>query len=76
MRNVMLKIVLAFLIMIEILMLPLMFICLGTNILLPGVGLIVAGEFLFILLLLVEVILVSITLILFRRLRRDSDKLV
>jgi hypothetical protein len=67
----MLKVLLAFLITIEILIIPLMILSLGTNILLPGVGLVISGEFIFVLLLIVEVI----TFILFRRLSRDSDRM-
>ena len=52
-----------------------MILSLGTNILLPGVGLIIAGDLIFMLLFIIEIILVSITVALFRRLHRDSDKL-
>ena len=70
----MLKILLAFLIMIEILILPLMIFCLsGVSIVLPGLGLIISGGLVFIILLVIEVILVSISLILYRRLRQDSN---
>lgn len=71
----MLKIILAILIIVEISIIPLMFLFLGTNILLPGVGLIVAGELIVLLLLFVEIFLISVTIILFRRIRRVSADL-
>lgn len=72
----MLKILLALLITIEILIVPLMIFCLsGISILLPGLGLVVLDGFVFVLLLFVEIILVLVTLLLYRRLQRDSNNL-
>lgn len=71
----MLKIILAVLIIIEISIIPLMFLFPGTNILLPGLGLIISGELIILLFLFVEIFLISITIILFRRVRRGSGNL-
>ena len=72
----MLKVFLGFLITIQTLILLLMIYCFsGISILLPGLGLVVAGELVSVLLLIIEIILFIVTLILFRRLRRDSGRL-
>jgi len=72
----MLKVFLAFLIAMQILIFLLMIFCLsGFSILLPGLGLIVAGEMVIVLLLVVEIVLSSLTFTLYRHLRRDSGKL-
>lgn len=71
----MLKIIFVLLILIEIALVPLMIFCLsGVNLLLPGLGLVVAGGFLFFVLLVLELILIFTTLILYRYLRRRSEK--
>lgn len=73
----MLKILLAFLIVVQILVVALMIGCLsGISILIPGLGLIVAGELVSVLLLFIEIILFLLSVFLFRRIRRDSEKLV
>jgi uncharacterized membrane protein len=72
----MLKLLIALLITVEILLIPLMIFSLGTNILLPGVGLIISGNLIFLLLLVVEILLVLLTVILFRRLKNQSDKFI
>lgn len=71
----MLKIILVLLIVIEIALVPLMIVCLsGVNLLLPGLGLVISGEFLFVVLLVFEAILVFTTLILYRFIRRDLER--
>ncbi|MGI8495218.1 MAG: hypothetical protein ACR2L1_07885 [Pyrinomonadaceae bacterium] len=72
----MLKILLAFLIAVEILIFLLMLYCLtGINVLLPGLGLIISGGLIAVVLLVVQVILVLISLLLYRRIRRDSGNM-
>ncbi len=72
----MLKILLAFLIAVEILIFLLMLYCLtGINVLLPGLGLIISGGLIAVALLVVQVILVLISLLLYRRIRRDSGNM-
>lgn len=74
--NSMLKILLAFLMTIEILILLLMIYCLsGISIILPGMGLIISGGLIAVLLFFVELILLWATLILYRRLCRDSGRM-
>lgn len=71
----MLKIILALLVIIEIALIPLMIVCLsGVNVLLPGLGLVIGGEVLFVMLLLFEAILIMTTLILYRYIRRQSER--
>lgn len=72
----MLKILIAFLIAVEILMIPLIVFCLsGVNILLPGMGLIVSGGLLAVPLIFIEFVLITVTLILIKRLRRRAQNL-
>ena len=71
----MLKILLAFLIIIELSLIPLMiYLLTGVSVVLPGLGLIISGGLISLGLLLVEVVLVFISIILFRRIRRNSER--
>lgn len=75
MKMIMLKTIIFLLIVTEIALVPLMIFCLsGVNILLPGLGLMISGGFLFVVLLMFEAILVLTTLILYRYVRRAPDK--
>ncbi len=68
----MLKIILVLLIVIELALIPLMIVCLsGVNVVLPGLGLVIAGEVLFVMLLFFEAILVLTSLILYRLFAAD-----
>lgn len=70
-----LKIILALLIIIEISLIPLMIVCLsGVNVILPGLGLVIGGEVLFVMLLVFEAILVLTSLILYRLIRQRSER--
>lgn len=78
----MLKILLALLIIADIaVLLPLVF-CLyifvkfgGGNILLPGLGIIISGPGLLVFLLIIETILMTLTFLLARYIKKSSDKL-
>lgn len=78
----MLKIILALVIALQIVILPLLlflvylFISSGGNfnILLPGLGLIVSGGFVLLLVAVLEAVLFFLSLILFRQIRRESNK--
>lgn len=73
----MLKILLAFLITIEILIFLLILYCLaGVNVFLPGLGLIISGGLIAVMMLGVEVVLIFITIALYRRISRDTVKMV
>ena len=72
----MLKIILALLITIKLLIVLLMILFLsGTNIRLPGLGVVVSGSFISLILLVIELVLIGISFVIFRRLRRDFDRL-
>lgn len=72
----MLKIFIALLITIEILLIPLIiFFFSGVSVLLPGLGLVVAGSLISILLIIIEVVLLATTLILWRKLSLTSGRL-
>ena len=47
----------------------------GVNILLPGLGLIIRSDLILILLFIVEMFLVAISILLFRYIKKSSDKL-
>lgn len=72
----MMKILLAFSVTAEILIFLLMLYCLsGISILLPGMGLIISGGFIAAGLLVVEIALIAVTVLIYRQMRRDSDRL-
>lgn len=77
------KIFLGFLILVQVCIIPLLlFLILGFlktggnfSILLPGLGVVINGSFLLAVLLVTEIIFFALSLIIVRRLRRDSGKL-
>lgn len=78
----MLKVLFAFLLILDLIVSVLLIAMIlglikggGFNIVFPGLGLIVAGPFIMLLLLVVEIVLLTLTWFLSRRIKNDADKL-